>query len=890
MIKYISLDQNILQAAIDEIDRENCLLLFPTRKSKKKTQKLFQQRWDFRIQHFHTMDEMKDSLLLTDKPILKEDKRKLALYQAVSRDSKEFFKINNYSQFINFAVEFFNFWEEMIEEQISELMIAEVLKQKQSAQNWQLDTFQHLVTIKEDYNNFLSKREFSDEIFIDKNMTEFMKYEKIIVVNQFYFTGFEKQFLQTNQDKAVILMQMPSECFDEENLTVKDFTATHLKGSISSTIKINTTSEQMEMITQLIRTLSPDEHIIDFQFQNQPYADLFSPHKFHVSTQVSISSSCVYQFFQNIYNIIKSINKKPFLYSIQSLLDAFLDNNFLYYFQIEKKEEIRSFLFNLIDREYKFIDFDLLKETDFAPEMEKIFSFIQKYYQIDNLSQLTSLIKNVDHEKVFGREMKNSNIVEIFYNALADFNSLDEIGLVTNWKQIFPSHTAKELLKLWLDYLKAKRFSYNTDLPSKRISISSLQNTRNLNFKKVSILNVVEGILPDSKHTQFLLSENQRKKLGLKTHDDIILRDKYYFYRLLTSSEQVTVFTMKDLEENIEVSSFLAELDLAGLVKKSKLEKEQENEKFDNRSIYSQFFKETLETKEIEKSDKITADFFTFKSKFPKEDLHLSFYKWNKLSGNPFEYFLEIIKDLHPKTPEIENDFTPKLIGLIVHNVINNIFKRINSLYTSKKIKHNFIYNTKQYVKQALQNYLKLNKKLRYTSPRNFSHQYFEKIFLPVLSDGIENFFYRLHNDFKLSDIPIVLIPETESNKDTMFFENKGKKIHLVGRPDLRIDTKNAKYIFDFKTGGLYKHKKYFQQLQFYQNIYYPEDLDANLHLFYVLHKEIFTSNKSIDLKEMITTLMENILEKGFYLPQKSADYENEDITRRDLLLKLESS
>jgi len=140
------------------------------------------------------------------------------------------------------------------------------------------------------------------------------------------------------------------------------------------------------------------------------------------------------------------------------------------------------------------------------------------------------------------------------------------------------------------------------------IPITSLHNSRNINFEDLYILNVVEGILPDKKRAQFLLSENQRKKLGLKTYEDITLRDKYYFYRLLTSSRQVTIFTRNDLEENIEISSFLEELKLHDLL--------EEPVNLGTSKLYKNLFYTLFEEKFSNlKDDNVSEKFFSFPAK-----------------------------------------------------------------------------------------------------------------------------------------------------------------------------------------------------------------------------------------------------------------------------------
>ncbi|MDO9578044.1 MAG: PD-(D/E)XK nuclease family protein [Candidatus Cloacimonadales bacterium] len=900
MINHIPLNQNILKAALSEIDSNKCLLLFPTRKSKNEAQKLYQTSWDFSEHEFLTMDEWKETRFTADKPILKEEKRTLAFYLSLSKESKEFFNIKNYNQSIDFSHNFFNFWEELAEEQVSHDAILEVLAAKQSAGDWQLNSFQQLLHIKQNYKNFLQQSAYTDPIFVrsQPNFRFDAEYSKIIVVNQFYFTKFEKQLLENFEDKVTILSQIPPECFDEGTLMIsQDFNAEHIKSFMPNKLKIHTSTDQLEMIAQLTSMLFNTENatIIDFQFAKQSYAHLLSNQKFAIPAALSFSDTRFYRFFQSISELLDSIvwEGKPFLLSMQTVLNISTNDDLLSYFvkSPTSREEIRSFLFKLIDNDFKYLDLEYFKENEFQSEFEQLFYFLQDILQLKNIKELIEFVDSkTDLEYLLADQKDRTNLVEVLFESLADFASIEEIELVTNWKQIFPANQAVNLLKLLLDYLKPKKLKCDFDFQEKRTTITTLQDTRNLNFGNLFILNVVEGVLPDRKHTQFLLSENQRKELGLKTYEDITLRDKYYFFRLLCNSSEVTAFTRFNLEENIEVSSFLEELKLFDLAE------EIESPHFPD--LHQQIFDKLLVCKNFNIPSKPIRQesFFTIpleKTDFPENKLSLSFYKWEKLKNNPFEFYLEFVADIKARNPEIGNDFSSKLIGNIAHEIITLVWKRLLELHNSNNFQHNFINNTKLYVEQAIRHYLEYNRSFKYISPHNFSNRYFQNIFLPILAEGIENFFYRLHNDLKLSDKPITAFPETNRTLEKMFFQLPDLEISLRGRPDLRIQTEEQNYIFDFKTGSVAaeKIKRFNQQLQFYEEIYYlidfPDLLEKlNSFLFFVEQKDMKQLAKRSDLKEEITKVVEDILENGFAVLERADKYETAEITRRDLVKK----
>ena len=903
-IKHIPLNQNILQTALNEINSEKCLLLFPTRKSKREAQKLYQPKWDFSEHQFLTMDEWKKSLFISDKPILKEEKRTLVFYNALTKENRDFFRIKTYFQSIELANNFFNLWEEINEEMISEDTINEVLFSKNTANNWQLNSFQHLMQIKEQYCELLHKEQFSDTIFLREiNDLQFeLNFDKIIVVNQFYFTELEKNILRKFEEKVLIYLQIPPEFYNEEELTIKDdFDASVLRSVLKQKIKVINSSEQIQMIGDLLSIIDLQQKntVIDFKFNSRSYAGFLSRKHYSISNSLSFSGTGLFRFFQTLQDLLHSIvwEGTPFLLSLQELLNAALSDDFLKIFENDKNkhEQIRTFLFKCIDNDIQYLDLDYFskRKIEFKTVFEKIFNLLIKLRKINSIATLIEFIKNnINIEKLTEKENEKTDILKVFYELLSDFSSIEKIGFITNWKNIFPHNIPANLWQLFLDYMKPKQINFSLDDQSdNRVQITTLQDTRNLHFENVYVLNAIEGILPAAKHTQFLFSENQRKKLSLKTYEDIKLRDKYYFYRLLATSNNITVFTRTNLEENIEVSSFIEDLKLYDLIEEVELPKT---------SLYQQIFAAILTNNDHPLPDQngISDAFFSIpfdNSDLINNELNLSFYKWEKLKKDPFAFYLEFIVNFKKRDPVLSQDFSNKLIGTISHSVFTMIWERLIEVYQGNKLHHNFVFNTKQYVDQAIEHFIKY--KMKYISPHNYSENYFKNIFIPILKDGIANFFYRLHNDLKITDKQISVFPETHRTEQKKFFKHDGIDISLRGRADLRIHSaENIPHIFDYKTGSMNssKVKRYNEQLQFYEAISYlidsPElEQKIHSHLFFVEQKIMTDIFKRIDLEDAIKEALQNIIDNGYALANKKDTYEDIEITRRDLKIKTET-
>ncbi|MEA2095938.1 MAG: PD-(D/E)XK nuclease family protein [Candidatus Cloacimonadota bacterium] len=904
MIKYIPLNQNILHEALNELDSGKCLLLFPTRKSKQEAQKLYQPDWDFYEHKFLTMDEWKEEIFHSKLPILKEEKRTLMFYRALSKENKDFFRIKTYFQSIELANNFFSFWEEIAEEMISEDDIDEVLFSKNTANDWQHNTFQQLLQIKEQYFKLLRKEQFSDTIFLHEiNDIQFeLNFDKIVVVNQFYFTELEKNILHKFDEKVVIYLQIPPKFYNEEDLTFKEnFDAGVLQSVLKQKVRVITSSEQFQMIGDLLSTIDLQQKntIIDFKFNSRSYAGFLSREYYSISNNLPFSGTSLFRFFQTLQDLLHSIvwEGTPFLLSLQELLNAALSDDFLEVFENDKNkhEQIRTFLFKCIDNDIQYLDLDYFTkhEEKFRDVFKKIFNLIVEVRKIDSITALINFIENhINIEKLTENKNAKTDILKVFYELLSDFASIEQIELIANWNQIFPRNISVNLWQLFLDYMKPKQIKYSLKNQfDNRVQVTSLQDTRNLHFENVYVLNAIEGILPATKHIQFLFSENQRKKLSLKTYEDIKLRDKYYFYRLLATSHNVTVFTRTNLEENIEVSSFIEELKLFDLIDEVELPEA---------DLYQQIFTAILKDNghPLPNQNEISADFFSIP--FDKADLNnnefpLSFYKWEKLKKDPFAFYLEFITDLKKRDPLLSQDFSNKLIGTISHSVFTKIWERLIEVYHGNKMHHNFVFNTKQYVDQAIEHFIKY--KMKYISPHNYSENYFRNIFIPILKDGIANFFYRLHNDLKFTDEHITVFPETGKTEQKKFFKLDDIEISLRGRADLRIHSaKDIPHIFDYKTGSMNagKIKRYNEQLQFYEFISYlidsPEiEQKIQSHLFFVEQKIMTELTKRIDLKDTIQEVLQNIIESGFALADKKDTYEDIEITRRDLKMKTET-
>ena len=97
-------------------------------------------------------------------------------------------------------------------------------------------------------------------------------------------------------------------------------------------------------------------------------------------------------------------------------------------------------------------------------------------------------------------------------------------------------------------YVKTRRVPFK-GTPLKGLQILGTLETRNLKFKRVFYIDMNEGIIPDVKKEDTVLSDSLRRYLGLPTAKDRESIIRYYFFNLINGAEEVHLFyTTRNLE------------------------------------------------------------------------------------------------------------------------------------------------------------------------------------------------------------------------------------------------------------------------------------------------------------------------------------------------------
>jgi len=927
-LKFIDFDQNINECVADEHKSYSTLFLCPNHASLKELKQVYQQYCSFNNSDFLTMDNFKMKCMDQSIPILKEEKRVLAFYAALKPAYREHFHINNYFQSVTFAYDFFTFFDELAEELKSIDDIPAILATNKTAQNWQENTYDILLEIRNDYLQYIQQRNFIDPIFIknivNSNTDWLDSFQYIVVLNQFYFTALEKELLP--DENTMIYLQIPEQIYDKDKLScLPEFNASNLSKHRTKAIYNHIYSDEFSLKRALFDKLNTiqSDMIIDFGLLQQHLDNYDCRHLLGGSNTIDFSHSSLFQLLEQFQSLLAGIIHKDsrYLLPVNALISSFSNDYFIKPFLhhcypdlendqiMQYQEKLLEFIYYLKDHDYKYFPLNgYIPNIGLDPELKLILSklkiLLDKFSSITAIDDIINAINSSDFilpaNIITPHENQYTDLTEVYYNLIEDFASLGNIDLISDWSTIFPFisqngySTSAQFLRLFLEFAKSKTYRYSTSKPSTTpIHFSSLHNTRNLQFDNIAIIDTIEGVIPPTRQTPFLLTESQRKSLGLKTFQDILLREKYYFFRIIAQAKNVYCFSRTNLEDRTEISSFLEELRL-------KLPELYHQNPIPQSAFYQDHCRSLLPPVKQDSTAPLMPDNFhslPFRKESDLKDgnFYLSPSNIQKVIEQPFNYYLDNMLYLKKRELEIEMDYTPTQIGNLVHQAFNDMWERIIDIKAAHKGQQPFMYNQENYARRALDHLLINNPQILLQKPHNYSDLYFVKVIQPLILDSLINFLQLC--DEKYSGMAINIIPERPgNNQQKQLFNIKGIPVVLKGRADLRIELSSVgqNHIYDYKSGkyNTSNKKTYNTQLIMYEHLYYSDEDQVQSWLYFTTDQNLEPVNlKKISKTEYynskldaLKSALETVFDSSFLPGEKKDPYEDDDISRKQLI------
>lgn len=139
------------------------------------------------------------------------------------------------------------------------------------------------------------------------------------------------------------------------------------------------------------------------------------------------------------------------------------------------------------------------------------------------------------------------------------------LGQINRFEDLYGEHIGKiELANTWKLFKKAvanENIPFEGE-PLKGLQLMGLLESRSLDFERVYILSVNEGVLPKSTRHQSLIPYALRKAFGMNTFHDQDAMAAYYFYRLLQRAEKIHTYYNTDVDADAkgEPSRFLLQI------------------------------------------------------------------------------------------------------------------------------------------------------------------------------------------------------------------------------------------------------------------------------------------------------------------------------------------
>ncbi len=337
---YYSLQENLLGKIV--LNNETIYIL-DSFSDKNILEKQYEKEIFSKNPLFLTWSEFKEKLFLTDRFMLKEEKRTLLLYKAIPQELKEKLNMKTYYDFIDYGENLLKFLKELNAYKINDLGKLEV---------WQQKSFDIIKIIYENFYKLLKEYNYIVPELLENmeyfNTHFFIGYKNIEFINIFSFTEIEKDMLK-ELNKSFDLsfnLKMDKASFDESNL---EFLGLSLDKNIEFPVEIFEVKDKFETMINLVENISKDSEykIYSCDFDNNKINEFISENFIKKTENPKFEESKLYKFLELIGKLLEAkeiINGKKVTFQPPSPATWFrsfktLSFGVAYHFNFLKKQE-----------------------------------------------------------------------------------------------------------------------------------------------------------------------------------------------------------------------------------------------------------------------------------------------------------------------------------------------------------------------------------------------------------------------------------------------------------------------------------------------------------------------------------------------------------------------
>ncbi|MEA1912456.1 MAG: PD-(D/E)XK nuclease family protein [candidate division WOR-3 bacterium] len=433
----------------------------------------------------------------------------------------------------------------------------------------------------------------------------------------------------------------------------------------------------------------------------------------------------------------------------------------------KNREEIKSFfsLEEIIQEIHKMelvrIFGDEKRGERVLDRLRKVHSlFIQAFHEaispIDGADGLFEGLKFIYNNTSVKKYPLNNQFIGTIFNKLEEIRN----SLFSNCS----FDNSRQLVTFLENYLNKTRIPFVGE-PLKGIQIMGMLEARNLNFKKVIVLDVNEGIIPEVKKYDPLLPQHLRIMIGLPGYTEKESIFAYNFYRLIQGAEEVHLLykegKLQDIDKNIK----------SRFIERIIWEKEKESKSLKPENRIFEIKKKTPLNKFIPKKNRKTLKKLLSMEYSPTAiDTYIQC---------PLKFYYRYVLNLEERIG-IEEEIERSTIGKFTHNFLRDYYER----FLNRKLHPD------------RENFLKiLSQELEEKFPEGGGSLLLREVIKKTLDSFIKVEIQRAsENDIFIRGIEEDLSSEIEVNH---------KKILMKGRVD-RVDEIDYKpMVIDYKTGSV---------------------------------------------------------------------------------------
>lgn len=753
-----------------------------------------------------SFDEFLNNIFFSEKYILKDIKRFLSFYSCLSAEIKENLNIKSYYDCIEIADDFFEFFT--------------YIEDKKSLKNlnlskWQEEKIEVFYQIKIDFDKFLDENSYMplDWLYKKENLDLFYlkQYEQIIFYD---IVDFPYNFVEILNEiskflEVKIVLQMKKTDFDIENLKIRDVSFEDRKIDLS----LSNYKNDFELYN-IVQDLQEDKKIKNLQIYsaNINFEDKYSI--FAETNKYIFNDTKLYKILESYVNILEIIDIKDRTIDLFRLKENLFKASFMEFYGLDV-EDYKTFE-EILSDDYRYISLDLLQKGKFDKYFSENFNLLEKLKivleNIENIEKIKN-IKDLNmffREKIFSNEEnikyfienKYTSIFDKFYEILGILNSNENMMYFNSFEKFFEKNLGRNIFILFFNYLNNITL-YGTGVENQnKVTLKDLKSAKFFEYtnKEIVLIHTDNLTLPKIKKNFSLFTEQQKIKLKIKTAEDLVLIEKYRFFQNLMNFSKIAIFSLVDLDNNIDYSAFVYEF----------------SNKYGFNEVKKEIdFKEKLYSEIIDVERKNIGEFRAYKkltSDFKAGELRIGAYDYIALKEQETFFFLSKLCGIETTDEKEEiNGISASLLGKILHKSMEDIFKsKWKNILENPK---NILVTPDEILEILEKNVAKENLKVE-----KFIAYYVSDVLIQRFKNNIVKFLELIYNEIKYDKL-LRIEAEKSAKKEVPFLEENGVKVILTGRADLVIETNRARYIIDLKTGEANK-----EQLKFYAVMFYGND------------------------------------------------------------------